>query len=748
MEFASQVVVGALRCGPPDTVPMWFYLLAAGLLLHTYFWGAGLALLAVPRAWRRWWWVFAPGFGVALQSAVVWAGAHSSLAGTRAYAWPSELLPLALLAIAVWTQRRTWQKFFVSWRSFLAVAVISLVAGWMLLSPMATASRGLTSLSLGSCDHADYAAGARVLQEFSHADRTGFMGLPEVTRVRSADYFFDVWLRMNHFTPAALVAHHGVVLDARPAEMISVLAVVLALLDLPLMMFMARRLLGLRGIPLLILTAIYAFSPLQTYAVQAGALGQLLAAHGLAFLTLAALAAADLRRPWIFAPIVLAAVWILAGSYNFILAVGFAPAAAGLLALAWHRRDWRGPARVGVMLAAMVAVCAAMFWGRFDGLIERFSLFQQHDFGWPVPLLSPEGWVGLVSEPTLRGWPSLVRVVLGCVALVGWLGGVVWLWRRNPKTALTALALTLPVLGGWGILAWESNTRPNASYDAYKLLSVFQPGLLAGLFCGLVAAQRSSRTANVLASTCAGLVLFWNVALAAESRGQFAHAPLQVTPQLRDLSQLENNPRVESLNMRIDDFWARLWANALLLKKPQYFLTHSYEGRLNTPLRGTWDLRDTPLRTLPFAAEDFIIVNARFDAVRVGAPGRMVAEFAASDWQREETDRNQRWRWADERARIWITNPSDQTVVATLRLKVRAITPRTLRIMRVDAVLHEEKLNSTVQELVLASIELPPGISPVDLVSLEPTASSSVINDERSLSVALYNFELRALRYR
>ena len=73
---------------------MLYYLTAAGLILHTFFWGAGLALFWSPRAWRSCWWALAPVLGQALQSAVVWAGAHSALAGTNAYAWWTELLKL------------------------------------------------------------------------------------------------------------------------------------------------------------------------------------------------------------------------------------------------------------------------------------------------------------------------------------------------------------------------------------------------------------------------------------------------------------------------------------------------------------------------------------------------------------------------------------------------------------------------------------------------------------------------------
>lgn len=55
---------------------MLYYLVAALLLAHAVFWGAGLALLSLPRHWRPVWWIFAAPFGWALQSAVVWVLAH------------------------------------------------------------------------------------------------------------------------------------------------------------------------------------------------------------------------------------------------------------------------------------------------------------------------------------------------------------------------------------------------------------------------------------------------------------------------------------------------------------------------------------------------------------------------------------------------------------------------------------------------------------------------------------------------
>ena len=48
--------------------------------------------------------------------------------------------------------------------------------------------------------------------------RTGFLGLTEVVRVMSVDNFFDYWLRLNHFTPSALIALKSSVLGREPTR--------------------------------------------------------------------------------------------------------------------------------------------------------------------------------------------------------------------------------------------------------------------------------------------------------------------------------------------------------------------------------------------------------------------------------------------------------------------------------------------------------------------------------------------------
>lgn len=726
---------------------MVYYLIAAGLILHALFWGIGAAWLLLPRRWRPWAWIFAPGLGWSLQSAVVWAGAHFGWPGTDAYALPSELVPLALL-IAGWLRGRRAGRGAGrrAWCAADLPVLLGIVAigGWFVLSPMAASGRGLTSTSLGSCDQADYAAGARTFEEFSRSDRTGLLGQAEVTRLGSTEYFFDFWLRLNHFTPPALLAHAGAIFHLKPYRLVSVLGAVLLLGNVPLAYFLARVAVGARRSTAYFLASLYAISPLSAYAVHQGALGQLLAAGGLGLVLVTAVLLyrefSSRRSCWRLALLAGAAFWLLAGSYNFILVVCLAQAAPWLVARAWLERTttalWR---TAGAMVAALL-VCGILFWPRIAGILERFQLFADHDYGWRVPLLSWDGWLGFVRDPYLEPldpiWRSVILAGLA-VAWIAWLGRA---WRTQRDRALSALALVLPVAAGCCILAWESLGRANASYDAFKLLSVFYPGLLAGVFAGFAAGWRTWPARG--AALFALVVLAVNLTRAEDMREKMSRPPLRVEKHLVALGRIESMPQVTSLNLRIDRYWARLWADAFLLRKPHYFEMPTYEGRNVTELRGEWDLRYAILRVEPASAGDEIAVDENFQLVRAAAVAGYRIEFGAG-WNARENFGTDEWRWSKGGGEIRIVTPAGPVRTMVLRLRAEGLHPRdrleiTLNGTRVAAA----QLGPTIADLGPWPVALPPGESRLTLVNLDAGRPAGQ-TDPRTLGVGLHTMVLQ-----
>ncbi len=750
---------------------MIWYFTGGALALLACAWGIGLALLVLPRRWQRFWPAFCPACGLALQSGTVWVGANASLPGTQRWAVLVQLLPVAVFLLAVW-RAGGWRRC----GSLLRTGAARFWPQWLLMAccfvaltyPLTRPPEMLNAVSLGSCDAADYAGGGRVLLEFSRHDEVGFVAASEVTRVGTTAHFYEFWLRLNHFTPSALLALNGPVLSARPDQLVTVLGVVLHVLGLPLVFWLARAAFRVRTFSAGIITALYGFNPILLYAVYQTALGQLLAAPAVALLTwtgMQAFRAAGRGNLalWHWAPLFLVGHWIILGSYNFVLLFCYAPLLAWAGAQTIFRRRWRLLPRWLVFLALQVMLATALFPARVFTVIERLQLFQGTPFGWRIPPFGPAGWFGVFRDEKLApaalplAW-AVGGLLLGALLLCG-----AFLLPRLRQRAfllagerwLLALAFIIPTFCGYVILL--SGVGGSASYDGYKLFCVLYPGTLIGLCLWLDPWSRQfSRRFGVWVPGAALALLLGALQGLAWPRFNAAvrGSGLTLDPALRDVARIETLPEVHSLNLCLEFYWHRLWANALLLRRPQYFALPTYEGRRPTELRGDWDLRNRLLSLRTLNPEDTIELNSSFFLVRRAAPGWVDLGFGTG-WFAAEQRRGEYWRWGGNGAEISLVNPHPYPVRAVLRFRGRTLTND--RPMDVDFVTPAPAGETTTRTPIWHGVfgdyyqsseniplELPPGTSTLvfrsPLPAREPTA-----DDPRALMFALSQLEIDAL---
>ncbi|HUJ44168.1 MAG TPA: hypothetical protein VLW52_11220 [Opitutaceae bacterium] len=728
------------------------YLSAAfGLLLHVLFWGAGLALLVMPRPYQRYWAVLIAPAGVALQSAVVWLGACANLPGTDSYARWAVVIPVGILAAALASPRRR-RHLWPGLRSVWGVGLAMALALGVIVRPLASASARLTTASLGSCDAADYAAGARVLKEFARSDRTGFIGQTEVVQVQSVDNFYDFWLRLNHFTPSALIAFNASFLRLQPYQLTGLATAVLLVLAMPLVFWLARDGLRLGALASGTVALLYGVGPLNLYAVYHVAMGQLLAASAIALLTWIGVAlwreGAVWRRAWAWAGVLFLAYWLVLGSYNFILPVCLVPAVAfaGGLA-AWRGMERRFLRWLGLMLAPLAA-CGLVFGERILGLMERFRLFRQYDFGWRIPAFSPEEWWGMVRGSDLSGYEPRLRLLLSLVLLAALIGALVRGARHRAAAVPLVLCLTVPVFIGYAYLEIRGATRgTNASYDAYKLFSVFYPGILAALcyWFGL-GARLKSGAMRLAVVALAALVLAGNAVAVRRFQVRMQNPPLIVDASLIQLQSIERRAEVDSINMLIPDFWSRLWANAFLLRKPQYFTQHTYEGRLNTALRGGWDLLGGVVDVMPSRSRDRIEVNPFYSLVDTRSPDFLRAQFGTGWYEIEQLPENPvRWRWSRGDAEVILDNPHPYPLIARCGLTLRSVVPRDLQAWMQGRMISTQEIGTNLESHWLPEITLSPGRSVMALRSSQPAATPGP-GDTRLLGFGVYAFDIHTQR--
>lgn len=723
---------------------MVFYPVALALLLHIHFWGAGLAWLVTPRMWRRSWPLFAGLAGVGLQSAVVWAGAYANLRGTETYGRLAELLPAGLLAVAWWRHGSPGWK---AWIRVAGVMVLMLVLLNGAIAPFASSSKALTTSSIGSCDAADYAAGARVLSEFARSDRDGFIGLTEVVRVHSVDNFFDYWLRLNHFTPSAIVALNGSVFGLQAYQLISIAVVVFLVLGIPVVFWLARFVLGFGAWASLFLAGIYGVSPLLAYAVGHASMSQLLAAPAIALVNGCAVvlwrASVSWRRLLSMTGLLALGFWLILGAYNFIVVVCLAPA----FLYAMGQAVWNGQfvrlIRWVVGLIAPLALVSLLALDRVAGLLERFQLFQEYDFGWRIPMLSPEGWYGLVANVSLGGYATTIRWTLSILLGLAMLLALAFGAKRHGRQVYFVLCFTLPILAAYYYLILRGRAHgTNASYDAYKLLAVFYPGVLMALGFGLISWKRSGVAFRALAISLGAAVLVGNACGSYRIAARLQDPPLIVDRSLPKLQTIESMSQVTAVNMLITDFWSRLWANGFLLHRAQYFPTHTYEGRFNTALKGDWDLLGGLISVRLPEEGDFLPIEKPYSLVKVGSPYFLRAKLGDGWYDMERLARNnQHWRWTKGDAELIVENPQSRPLHVRFRFQARSLVERDLEIRVNGKRLRRVRIGTELAWVKVPSLTFPPGTTVVKLTSNLPAQPASA-TDHRLLGFAAYGIEL------
>lgn len=724
------------------------YVLAAFLLcLHILMWGAGLAMLVVPWRWRKCWPALSAPAGVALQSAVVWIGAHTDWPGTDSYAWWSLVLPLGLLGLGM--RRMRWVNMKSAVRRWWAVGAIMAVCLTVLTLPLEWASNTLTATSLGSCDAADYAAGARVFKEFASSDRSGFLGLTEVVSVGSTDNFFDFWLKLNHFTPSALMALNGSIFGWEPHEIVNVLTVVLLVLVMPVVYLLARAAPGMKTGAALWLSFLYGISPLNWYAAYHVAPAQIIAAQGIALVTWAALLlwreGNGTNADWRYAGVLCIAFALLWGAYNFIIIVCLVPAVACVGG--WAAADRKVPGFLKWLrrLIVPLGLAGLFYYDRVAGLAERFLLFEATDFGWKVPPLMPEGWVGLVADTGLREWRGWWAPLLSALVVVPWV--ITWFrsMLNRGAEAWRVFAYLAPVMTGYAYLQWRGwSSGSNASYDAYKLFAVFYPVLLTG-FCAWLVWLGAGRLWRWWALGLMGLITLGNGYASARFAQRMSQGVLQVGPDLVQLQKIEAMPEVASVNLRMRELWERLWTNNFLLRKEQYFQTHSYEGRLDTNLRGEWDLT-AGLVQLELPEGDSIRLNERFTLTKVSSPWRLQAAWGPGWYgpERLKARRPVHWNWSGSVGELRINNPHQQSRQIRLHLKLRSLRDRDVQIWLNGVYKQSVEVGHQAGEVIAQRMAIPSGDNMVSLSSTFPPMRGGK-HDRRELGVAVYGVVVEVL---
>jgi hypothetical protein len=189
--------------------------------------------------------------------------------------------------------------------------------------------------------------------------------------------------------------------------------------------------------------------------------------------------------------------------------------------------------------------------------------------------------------------------------------------------------------------------------------------------------------------------------------------------------------------MVLEPFWDRLWANALLLRKPQYFRTYTYEGRRPTATRGVWELRDRSISVRTGDAGERPI-NGRYQLLRRGP--RFVEAAPGAGWHAPERLGPAQWMWAAGAAAIRVGNPHAYPLIGSMRGRFRAVAPQRVAVRVRGGGVWSGPVGLDEGPFATAAFALPPGETVIEIVPESGPARAP--GDTRDLSVAAYDLEI------
>jgi len=314
--------------------------------------------------------------------------------------------------------------------------------------------------------------------------------------------------------------------------------------------------------------------------------------------------------------------------------------------------------------------------------------------------------------------------------------------RRRQVASFVAICFSVPVLAGYTYLILRGyRLDNNSSYNAYKLLSVFYPGVLAVACYWVTLGRQDGPALVILRAAMIVVVSAFTLNSAHTFSVRLRNPPLMVTPDLVQLSEVEAMPAVTSINVRFPDVWSRLWANAFLLRKAQYFQWDTYEGRRQTPLRGEWDLNGGTIQVrLPGGKA---ATSPNFSLISNRDPYFLRATERDGWYDPEENVRTgRRWRWTQGATTIVVENPQHYPLLTSWYFhEVRSLKVRDFQMSVAGKAVGQMVVGIRPREIVISNVLIPPGETSVQFSSPSPLTLAGN-GDTRQLGFRIHGIQI------
>ena len=594
--------------------------------------GLGATLALIPARLQRCTLVFAPVVGLCLLSWFGWESMSFGLPGTNTTAPWFCLAACVVLLVPIVRGRVPWSTLFNA--EFL-IALAVAFCGTLVLSYPAMAEPNLTAISGGNHDIASYALNERFLMLHSVGDRPGYVGqcgqiVGLILEAVPGVYFAS--------------ALSSSVLGLESYQLENVAFAAYAMWGALVLYVMAREVFRFSARGALVLLAAFSVNPLILYLAAQGFKAQLAAmviASSL-YCWVAPGFGRENSPTWREMAGAILFCWGLAATYPHMLPAVLLPLAFLSVVLAVAARSFRRLRWPLVTAVVALAGTAALSPERARGVYRSLVFLKGVVAGWFIPWISPAAFFGLSGMNDFSRYAHLpwqAEASLGLVLGVLVAAGLAGAWRRERDTFFAAFSFLLVIGGVYGYLILKDrDTSGLGGYKAFKWISFFAPVLWCSAL--LIVREAQPRPLARWAQQLLALALIAGNTVSGVRYDKFLRANHRsVSPALSELTSLDADPRVDSLNLVTSDFWDGMWETTFLFHKNLYPTHQTYYPA--SPALGKWTLddltRDSILKVEPCWASA-VRVNDRFEAVR-GSPN-LAAEWQGG-WQGDE--RTHRW---------------------------------------------------------------------------------------------------------
>ncbi len=636
---------------------IFYFLCSIGSILLYLGLGLGLTWLLLPPFLRRYSLFLAPIIGYSYLTLIGWYLYRLDLKGTDSYAWIILAVSIFLLILAgiIFNKRRPVKTENPFSSEILVPFVVALVCFIIAMIPQVAGLNRPTTITTGNNDIASVAVPARFLKEFARTDCTGFLGFKTYATVGMADQTIFGGSLAGAFTSS--------VLHVQPFEIQSMLLQVFFLFGILAFYVLVREAFGYDRKGAAFITLLYGLNHVMLYVIFHGFMGQTITTGvTTAIVILHVVAVRNCRtimQTIRFLPLAILFNWTVSVTYPHMVFFVFAPIGIFVFLMAVIQRSPSILFRWAHLTLWSLILAGILWIERAKAALNSLQVMGNAEAGWFVNWIYPDTLLGLTGGEFWLRSPSIVLRYIGTICVIGLaLWGLIQTFKTDRTTFWLSLASLATISAGYTILAYKGHLEGHlGGYKSFKLLSFFFPIIFASLLL-MFRRMNYHFPRNYIPITLIVLLLVGNVCSAYIIDDRAIQLRRIVDDDIIDLGKIENDPRIDSINLPYQDPWIVIWPVYFLLKKKLYVELPTYDGYWTGILAGQWRLEldekaDSDIVLITgVGSEEVLRVNNRYILRKLGSTASLKVQFGQG-WESPEKVHGKLIRWTKREDQVF-----------------------------------------------------------------------------------------------